>query len=418
MKNKLLMALLIGGLTLSLSAGTPALVSEASAKETDKSTEALSEVRSESESENNAEDQNVPLTLSDDIRSYQIQLNDTIMQFPMWYSDFKALGWTYGGDETETLAPDQYTTSMVFKNEDGLTCYARMANFGQDVLPLTECTVVGFSAEKVYLDKAGDTFTLPAGIIYGESGKDDITAAYGEPDDLYEGSSLISMTYKDGIYNSVKLGLDPETDTLMKVELFKLEAAEGGDQSAAAAPEATSDEVPEAISKYKAPAELGDDLYSFNVEYDGALYTLPAPVAEFEKNGWKVDEKNSDVTVKAQSIGWITMKKAGSELRVMAKNYSDKATGIKNCFVTSVKAASYGPDLTVKLPNGIERGMSEADLQAAVKDVNFETSEEGSYTYYQIYKNTKLDSIVLYVKDGKVDTVEISNSPKYDELFK
>lgn len=47
--------------------------------------------------------------LSDDLYDFQISIDGTVYQFPMFYSDFEALGWEYDGDPTNTLSSNQYT---------------------------------------------------------------------------------------------------------------------------------------------------------------------------------------------------------------------------------------------------------------------------------------------------------------------
>ncbi len=350
--------------------------------------------------------------LSDDIYSFQIQIDDTVYQFPMMYSDFEAMGWEYDGDSSSTLEPYQYTFTETWKKGD-IKCYTRFANLAQSVLPYSECMVAGITLEEYYL-KDKMTFIMPGGIQYMVSTKEDIEAAYGEPSYLYESddSDYMTMQYKYDYHREVEFNL---TDgVLKKVDIENLIEFEGMDTSSGE----VSDEVPEIVSKYKAPKEVGDDFSTFNVEYDGALYTLPAPVAEFEANGWKIVADKSDETAAAQSYGWVTLMKNNQSLRVMANNYSDKAATINNCFVTKVEGGDYSTNMSITIPRGITRGMEEDKLKELLKDADYESEDSTSYTYYEIKSDRVNDEYEIIVRDGKVSKIEVSNSPRLKEWFK
>ncbi len=64
-----------------------------------------------------AETANEAQALSDDIYSFQAEIDGEIYQFPMSFSEFTAKGWTYDGDAAQTLEPEQYTTAETFKKD-------------------------------------------------------------------------------------------------------------------------------------------------------------------------------------------------------------------------------------------------------------------------------------------------------------
>ena len=59
-----------------------------------------------------------PSELSDDIYSFQVSVDGTVYQFPMWAKDFAALGWTYDGDDSQTLTSNQYTVAETWTKGD------------------------------------------------------------------------------------------------------------------------------------------------------------------------------------------------------------------------------------------------------------------------------------------------------------
>lgn len=350
-----------------------------------------------------------PSDLSDDLYDFQISIDGVVYQFPMWYSDFEAYGWEYLGDNTDTLSSNQYTVAERWK-KDGFEIYTRFANLSMNTAAFADCEVAGIKMEQYNLEECNWEILLPGGIQYGVSNADDIRAAYGDPSSDYDGERYYMMTYKYDFYREISLYVYKDTDTLGTIEIQNMIELEGMDNS-------VSDEVPEQVKNYKAPAELGNDLYSFNLELEGNLYKLPCPVSVFLENGFQIDEHNSDTEVGAKSYGWVELRYNNQSLRVIADNYADYATVVENCFVTSIKSSDNGPKWDLVIPGNIKRGDSEADVEKAVKgfETEVETSDSG-FTYYTVYdpKGSKLDNYCICLKDGAVLSIEVK-SDNYTE---
>lgn len=69
----------------------------------------------------------IPANLSDNLYDFQIAIDGTVYQFPMWAKDFEALGWTYVGDPEGTIASNEYAVSEEWE-KDGVTVFTTMAN--------------------------------------------------------------------------------------------------------------------------------------------------------------------------------------------------------------------------------------------------------------------------------------------------
>lgn len=345
----------------------------------------------------------VPSELSDDIYSFQVSIDGTVYQFPMWYYEFEALGWEYDGDPTETLSSNQYTTTQVWK-KDGITVYTSFANLSINSVPFSESMVAGITLDKFYLEDSDMEIVLPGGITWGVSNADDIKAAYGDPTSDYDGDLYYQMTYEYDSYRDIELSVYKDTNTLQEVRIRNIVELEGADNS-------VNEEVPDVVKNYKAPAALSDDLYSFNVELEGNLYTLPCPVSEFTANGFKIDESASDAVVPAGGSGWADLRYNNQVLHTMVKNFADYATVVENCFVTSVESADYGPDFKLVLPGDIKRGDSQADLEKKLADFNVEKEESDSYTSYEVYDpdDTILNRCDIIVREGVISTIEVQN---------
>ena len=159
--------------------------------------------------------------LSDDLYDFQISIDGTVYQFPMFYSDFEALGWEYGGDNTNTLSPNQYTSVEVWK-KDGFRVYTRFANLSMNAVPYSESMVAGITLDQYNLKDCDWEIILPGGIQYGVADADDIKAAYGEPTSDHDSDLSYSMTYQYDFYREIKLSVDKEKNALSEVKLLNL----------------------------------------------------------------------------------------------------------------------------------------------------------------------------------------------------
>lgn len=346
--------------------------------------------------------------LSDDVYSFQIKVDDMVYQFPMTYKDFVALGWTYKDDDSEKLDPNQYTVGEVFTKGD-LTIYANIFNFSINSEPISNCLIGGISFDDYLIKKDEATILLPGGIQYGVATIKDIKAAYGDPTDIYEGTYYTELTYTKDSYQDIKLQVDKESNCLSSVDICNFVEIEGASKGE------VSSETPDIVNAYKAPSGLGDDFSAFIVEYDGALYKLPAPVNEFIKNGWVINEDDSDEYVSANSYGWISLRKNNQTLRASVNNYTDNATIIVNCFVTDVKGDEYSTDIPITVQKGIKKGMTKEALEKALTGVKFEKEDSTSIIYYTINCGEGvLDKIEIIVnkETSKVNSIEVTNSPK------
>ncbi len=349
----------------------------------------------------------MPANLSDDIYDFQVSINGTVYQFPMWYSDFEALGWEYDGDNTQTLSANQYTTTEVWK-KDGIKVYTSFANLSMNTAAFTDCMVCGITLDKYNLKECDWEIILPGGIQYGVSDTEAIKAAYGDPTSDYDGESYYKMSYEYDMYSNIEVYVYKESGVLEEIKIRNIVELEGADNS-------VDPTVPEIVKNYQAPTELGTDLYSFNVEFEGNLYTLPCPVSEFLANGFEIDERNTDMEIAAGSFGWVDLKYNNQTLHVIARNYADYATVIENCFVVSVESSEYDPNFDLVIPGNIKRGDSEADVKAAIEGFNFETeTSDSGFTYYEIYdpNGSKLDAYSIVIKEDAVISIEVENSEK------
>lgn len=352
--------------------------------------------------------------LSDDLYSYQLQIGDDVYQFPMTYDDFMSFGWTFIDDDTIELGPNEYTVSERVEMGE-LQLYVMAINFDVNSKALNECYIGGVSVDAYQAGKSPETtFTLPKDIMFGKATAEQAKEAYGTP--TYENisdSGRETLEYSGDSYEKVRMIFNEETKLLESIEVrnfTKPEDFEAGE---------VSTEVPAIVGKYKAPSAMSDDFGDFIVEYSGKLYQLPAPITEFEADGWVIQEDDSEMTVSGKRSGWVTLMKDNQKLRVIAQNYSEAATAINNCFITQVKGSEYsGEQISIKIPKNIEIGMSKADLEAAIAGVKFEQEDSSSYIYYDIQptdSRVNTYEVLVSKETEKVYKIEVEYSPSFSE---
>lgn len=384
---------------------------EATEETTEKATEeSTSEAAEETTAEANSQTADA---LSSDLYSFQIQVNDDFFQFPMTYADVVAKGWIYDGDDTQPLDAHYKAPLGVF-DKGKSSIYFSVFNADVNALPYNQCLVGGCDIDD-YMAK-GATITLPGGITLGKSTVDDIKNAYGTPSsDSTTSRGTVNLEYSLDYQQTIRLTISAETQALSKIHMENYVIPDDFEAS-----EVSSD-VPEIVSKYQAPEAMSDDLSDFIVNYGDVLYRLPAPVSEFEANGWKVLEDKSETQVAGRGFGWVTMTKDNQKLKVLANNYSDQATSIHNCFVTTVLSDDYTTKTPLTIARNITIGMSKEALENALSGIEYTTEEGSTSICYKVsVGNRTMDRYEIYThkSDSKVYKIEADNTPKFDTIEK
>ena len=343
----------------------------------------------------------MPEELSDNLYDFQIAMDGQVYKFPMWFDDFEALGWEYLGDRTEVLYANEYLYAEPWQ-KDGVTIYTSIANLSLNAIAPEEGQICGLDLDGYQMRNCDWKIELSKGITFGKSAREDILKAYGEPTDEYDGELYYKMSYETDYYSEVTLYVYKDSGVMEKLELMNMIELEGLDNS-------VSEEVPELISEYKAPTQLGDDYYSNILEYDGALYQFPCPIQEFTDNGFEIQEENSDMVIGAGDTGRAELMKDKQRIRVSVKNFAPYATVLENCFIIELDEHDFGANSNSSMvfPGGITFGSSEEEVLAAIADYNYDGSEFGKSTYYYVYGPDEYSSYgyQIVVEDGKVTSL-------------
>lgn len=346
-------------------------------------------------------------TLSDNIYSFQVEIYGELYQFPMKYTDFISYGWEYEKDAAGKL-PSNYMRFGIFDNGK-FECSAYIVNFDVNAQPISECYISGIYIGSVKTRDIKDfSLRLPKGLEFGKASLEEIKEAYGTPGDTYENEYNTQLTYGYNFYQEVEIDVSKDVGSITAVSIKNIMIP---DDFVASEVEIDA-EVPESVKNYKAPDKPGDSLETFIVQYDGIPYQLPAPVSTFVTNGWQVNESGTDMVLLGHSTGHCTLVKDHQELRVMVTNYSERATSIENCFTTVVNS---GNSVDVVIPHNITMGMSESDLEKALKGIKYkeDTSSIG-YKYYTVVPGKTISNYYeIIVGDNAICKIVVQTYSDY-----
>ncbi len=351
-----------------------------------------------------------PTELSDNILDFQISINGDVYQFPTWYKDFESMGWFFTGDSSEKLMADGYTWSQEWI-KDGASVYSYLYNPTINAATLDNCLVTGIHIDEYTLKYAENDFDvmLPCGIQINVSTLDDIIAAYGEPDEVYESSYYQQLTYMVDYFREVDLYVSSGTGLLTEIEIENMVALEGGDNN-------VYTEVPgfeRIAAQYVAPTEVGTDLYTFQIELEGNLYALPCPFSLFLENGFTYEEMDDEEYVPAGGTIWVYANYNDYNYTVIIFNPSDYATIPENCFAIAVMT-NYDPGFKITIPGNITEGTTEAEVLEVIKDFNYSKnsyeSSFGNSSYYRIFdeSGSYMDYYEIGLQNGVVTDISIS----------
>ena len=403
MRRKYLAFLLAGCMSLSFpTAAWGAVESEDPAQ-----TETSLDTSGETEGNPHAE-------LGTDIYGYQVEYAGNLIQLPMTYDDFTAMGWTLSKNDSPDTMISTGSYGMATFNNGEVSAYVDMINFGINEAPLSDCLVGGIKLDLAWgdIDLSSLTVKLPGGIVMGTSNIEDIKAAYGEPSDTYEGDLYTKMTYQQDSYQRAELYVYKEENTLLQVDLRNFKEPEDFDKGS------VSTEIPDIVSNYKAPTALGSDFMDPDVEFMGSLYRLPAPVSAFLDNGWVMKDVAEDAFLEGGGLEFIEMMKENQTARFSVYNLTENATSIENCFVTELSFGSYDPEiLALKLSEDITLGADKNELLTKASERGYLYDDKDNYLTIYPDKDSKLDHYVEFWFNEVESTTQAASITVHHELI-
>lgn len=150
--------------------------------------------------------------------SYTVQLNNKVVTLPCTIADIEAAGLTMDVEYT----PKDYVVNAgeyelaYFADANGNEIMVDMVNGTGEAKTVAECVVGGITVTDYDLDEGGLAIVFPGNVQMGSS-LEDVIAAYGETDDVYEGDSMHMYTWYDGesYQKNCEIDFDPDTKSVI-----------------------------------------------------------------------------------------------------------------------------------------------------------------------------------------------------------
>ncbi len=341
--------------------------------------------------------------LSDFLYSFQIAINDEVIQLPVKYKDLVSTGWEYTGDENQVIPVSDYIESSYFdKGDDSI--YGLFYNFGTKEVVAKDCELYALSIS-LFTKTVSTKVILPKQIELGVSTKDEVVATYGEPTKTYD-TDFPSYFYE--ISEDVYINLQFNDEGIL--QSIYMENSGDYDNSGVSDDSEDSDDTMTGeveVEDYVAPNELSSDLYLYTFEFDGDLYQFPTPLSEFMSNGW---ELNTDIEPSVSGdYTDLVLSRDGKEYIFSMLNDEYNSSNLDGR-ITYLYINTDDYNIPITCGNGITIGMTKTELQEALSDytVEIDDSDKSSICYHVTEEGYDYSGYWFYLSDDVVSDIEIN----------
>ena len=188
--------------------------------------------------------------------------------------------------------------------------------------------------------------------------------------------------------------------------------------------EVTETAAQEDSADSESTGELGDDIYSFSMEFDGQIMKIPMTYQEFVGMGWELSSREDpDTKVSTNSYGMLTFNKGASSVYADVINLGINEVGLEDCLIGGISVdGSYDVDLTavsVKLPGDIELGKATLDDIKAAYGEPSDTYEGDLYTKLTYEKDSYQEvELSVFKDDNTLKEVDMRNFEEPEDYDK
>ncbi|MBQ9984338.1 MAG: hypothetical protein IJP29_07085 [Lachnospiraceae bacterium] len=162
------------------------------------------------------------------------------------------------------------------------------------------------------------------------------------------------------------------------------------------------------------PAELSDDLYSYQIVINGELYQLPMTFADLTAMGWMYENDDSEELDAYTFDGMRTFYNGSYEISADVINQTDSPKPYAECDIVGFGVSlSYnsGNDMVFVLPKGIQSGVATVDdVKVAYGEPSNEFGDESvmTLTYEEEYASKYVEFTFW---DGVLESIQVKNAP-------
>ena len=188
--------------------------------------------------------------------------------------------------------------------------------------------------------------------------------------------------------------------------------------------EVTETAAQEDSADSESTGELGDDIYSFSMKFDGQTMKFPMTYQKFTDMGWELSSsEDPDTKVSTNSYGMLTFNKGASSVYADVINLGINEVGLEDCLIGGISVdGSYDVDLTavsVKLPGDIELGKATLDDIKAAYGEPSDTYEGDLYTKLTYEKDSYQEvELSVFKDDNTLKEVDMRNFEEPEDYDK
>lgn len=182
--------------------------------------------------------------------------------------------------------------------------------------------------------------------------------------------------------------------------------------------EETTEETKEVV---KSDVVLSDNLYDFQIQIDGTVFTLPQEYSSIVSSGWTLKDSDENETIQANSKYGVLVFKNSKDHSFMASgvNFDINARPVKETYITSITADQFlhNEDIDVVLAKGITLGKSTLDeVKAAYGEPNSEYNGSSSNSITYSKDGDKSIQLMFSGDTNLLDNIRIENVVKPENL--
>lgn len=328
------------------------------------------------------------------LEDYELKINGEDYKFPMSYQELKAKGWELINSSEDDMIENGlvYGYSARLSGRSDLTPVTiNICNPNDEPLNLQDCYVSGMA-----ISDLSYIVSLPKEIMF-KSTQEDLISAFGEPTSTYAGTVVSSCAFS---FDEGKWGFHfGRGGGLIAISLSNESISKEFTKDLSG-----EEQTEEVVKQYEKPQELGDDLLSGVVKYDGDLYWMVCPLSAMLENGWSISPMVAIDCLAAGESMQMELVRNGKKQEVEVTNLGTEAHWTENCFVT--RFADYDGKLV--LPGGIRVGMMENDCFGVIEESGYsiwDKSEIEDIAYYYIVgllSSSMGGQVMVAIEDGTV----------------
>lgn len=343
----------------------------------------------------------------DDIRSGYFKVDGVTYQLPVSCQEFLNQGWELDAAYHNTQLAPGNSLGVELKKGSGVL-YVTIGNAGDEKQPLTSLPVISLLFFVQSPENSQIKVELPKGVVLSTDALSAVIAAHGEADSVSAAGP--GNPYAKDVYSyqnpdergvRISIRLDDEYQQRIRYVSIENEYEFSRKQKALEEAGASIAEPTEDVAAYQAPAELGTDITSGVIEFDGDLYRLPVPVSALQKNGWKLHVAFPS-EVEPGGSQMVYLSRGDREIHQFIVNPGTETVVHSNCFADRWDTSND----KIKLA-GIDVGASREVLLERIKGMDYEYDPEyfsGEDMY--LVKLGYADDFIRIIVSDETDRIE------------